>query len=375
MTIDETVKEYENLFPTYNDFSQELERLLERLLREQRIEFIKLEHRAKDPEHFREKIGREGKSYTDPLRQVTDLCGARIIVRRVSDVPRVVEVIERQLVLDPDNSVDKATNLDANEFDYLSVHLVVKLSQGQIDHGGYRRFRDLRAEIQIRTTLQHAWAEISHLIGYKKEPTLPYELRRRLFRLIALFELGDQEIDLLVEHVQEKTTYYKAKLNHGDRDIEINEDSLKAFIETTEEAREWVNRGGRISGQQISTWNNLSTTVKLAEYCGLKSLEEIKRILVNARLWGERFLGEVFNDLARRYHYKTEMMEISQNGLVQALIIGSMAERLPAKTLEREIGLPRTGIVDIALRCRGITPVTRSRASQTGRSIVKRRRR
>lgn len=371
MTVDDIVRVYEkNLFQTYADFSQELERLLERQLKERQIEYITLEHRAKAVESFRKKIS--DKSYEDPLRQVTDLCGARIVVRQTSDVERVVKFVEDKFVVDDENSINKAKRLKANEFGYLSVHLVVTLSDEQIEYGAYRKYRDLKAEIQIRTTLQHAWAVIDHMLKYKSESHLSYEFERRLIRLTALFELGDQEIDLLVQQKNEMPNYYAEKVNQGYRDIEVNADSLQAYIENAREVSYWTDFASMIHPHQISARDAPPTTVKFIQYCGLTTLEDIERVLVDARRWGKGFLPEAFDDQAKHDRCPIEEVEMSQTQLILSLIIAANAEHLSDEILEKEFGFPHTGIIRIALRSRGIRPATK-RAIRARPSKVKRR--
>src|SRR5205085_6657438 len=51
----------------------------------------------------------------------------------------------------------------------------------------------LKVEIQTRSILQHAWAEIEHDIGYKRASGLPSAFQRRFSRLAGLLEMADQE--------------------------------------------------------------------------------------------------------------------------------------------------------------------------------------
>ena len=48
-------------------------------------------------------------------------------------------------------------------------------------------------EVQVRTTLQHAWAEIEHDIQYKSENEIPKEIRRKFRALAGLVEIADRE--------------------------------------------------------------------------------------------------------------------------------------------------------------------------------------
>ena len=48
-------------------------------------------------------------------------------------------------------------------------------------------------EIQIRTVMQHAWAEIEHDLGYKSKEDIPDKYRRQFSILAGLIELADDK--------------------------------------------------------------------------------------------------------------------------------------------------------------------------------------
>jgi putative GTP pyrophosphokinase len=104
---------------------------------------------------------------------VTDLVGARVITYFADDVDRVARIIRNldNFEIDPRNSVDKRRALQADQFGYQSLHLVALLSKRRIFTEN-REFEGLKIEIQIRSLLQHTWAEIEHAY-YKAERTLP----------------------------------------------------------------------------------------------------------------------------------------------------------------------------------------------------------
>ncbi len=60
-----------------------------------------------------------------------------------------------------------ATLLQEERFGYQSIHYLVKLKGERARLAEYRNLKDGVVEIQIRTILQHAWAEIEHDIQYK----------------------------------------------------------------------------------------------------------------------------------------------------------------------------------------------------------------
>jgi len=109
----------------------------------------------------------------------------------------MVAIMGDEFVVDNQNSVDKRKVLDADQFGYLSSHYVVKIKSSQVRRPGFERFGDCVAEIQLRSILQHAWAEIEHDLGYKNTEQLPEEIRRRLYRLAGVLELADKEFSAI----------------------------------------------------------------------------------------------------------------------------------------------------------------------------------
>ena len=196
----ELIAEFEKSRERYEEFSAKLEGLLSTLLRRAEIRFDAIQQRVKSKESLFEKLDRAGKSYTT-LAGVPDLCGLRIVVYHKEDLDRVVEVIEREFDVDGEVSGDAAAKLAPHEFGYLSVHLIVRLSEARRQLPEWNSVADVHAEIQVRTVLQHAWASISHSLQYKHEVDVPGALRRRLNRVAALLELADQEfMTLSAEH-------------------------------------------------------------------------------------------------------------------------------------------------------------------------------
>jgi ppGpp synthetase/RelA/SpoT-type nucleotidyltranferase len=106
-------------------------------------------------------------------------------------------MVEREFVVDRTNSVDKRTLLDPDRFGYQSLHYVAALSVARTGLAEYGRFTGLRVEIQIRSTLQHAWAEIEHDLGYKSAAGVPRDIRRRFSRIAGLLELADEEFSVI----------------------------------------------------------------------------------------------------------------------------------------------------------------------------------
>jgi hypothetical protein len=142
------------------------------------------------------KIGQPGKEYQS-LSDITDLVGVRIITHYADEVEQIARVIESEFTIDGENSGDKGKVLDPDRFGYLSVHYVLELGRARAALPEYRAYGGMKAEVQVRSILQHAWAENEHDLGYKSALSVPRSVRRRFSRLAGLLELADAEFDAI----------------------------------------------------------------------------------------------------------------------------------------------------------------------------------
>src|ERR1700733_10483680 len=169
MTDDQRVemimKEYDQYAERNRRFAEFVEQLLIGLLKAVEIQTSSVTHRLKDRDSLERKILSSTKYRA--LQDVTDVAGARITTFFANDVDTVADIIRRQdnFVMDISNSVDKRRVLRSDQIGYQSVHLVVSLPRERIRMES-REFGGLKIEIQVRSLLQHAWAEIEH--GYYK---------------------------------------------------------------------------------------------------------------------------------------------------------------------------------------------------------------
>lgn len=115
--------------------------------------------------------------YSDPLSQIQDQIGARIITFYRSDVERVASIvlryfrpIEDQLIV-PDRD---------SEFGYFGRHFVLFCPGDVIPADIDREDAPKLFELQIKTLYQHAWSEANHDLGYKELEPLTSEERRRV---------------------------------------------------------------------------------------------------------------------------------------------------------------------------------------------------
>ncbi|WP_110885605.1 GTP pyrophosphokinase [Deinococcus yavapaiensis] len=148
--------------------------------------------RVKKYSSLAEKIHRKPGRYTS-VEDVTDIVAVRVITYFQSDVNVVARELERAFVIDWDKSVNKSQLHDPDRFGYMGVHYVVRFPPELLARPELAPFANIGFEVQIRSILQHAWAEIEHDLGYKSTEAVPRDIRRRFYRLAGLFEMADEE--------------------------------------------------------------------------------------------------------------------------------------------------------------------------------------
>jgi ppGpp synthetase/RelA/SpoT-type nucleotidyltranferase len=189
--IERILNEYDRKVELYSRFCESVEHLLKDLLHTSDIRINAVASRPKERDSFEQKIKSNPKYVS--LETVTDVAGARVITYFEDDVDRVDGIIRGEFEIDPLNSVNKRRSLQADRFGYQSLHLVASLNNQRASLRENHEFAGLKIEIQVRSVLQHAWAEIEHGLGYKGESAVPVLIKRRFNRLAGLLELADQE--------------------------------------------------------------------------------------------------------------------------------------------------------------------------------------
>lgn len=184
MAHDALLATYDEILPALQARGEELARQLSAILAsDPSLKVHSVACRVKSRESIVRKLARPDRSYTD-LWMLTDLVGVRVITYFADAVDRVGELVEEHLPVDFKHSIDKRRR-ETTEFGYRSLHYVCRLGAALPEHA--------RFEVQVRTVLEHAWAEIEHDLGYKATEEIPLAARRRLGRLAGLLELADQE--------------------------------------------------------------------------------------------------------------------------------------------------------------------------------------
>ncbi len=149
-----------------------------------------LTSRVKDTESLIEKTRR--KTYSDPLNQVTDLAGVRIVCQFSEEVAAAEQLIRDRF--DVLEEVDKSAKLEADRMGYQATHFIVRLPAAN-QGSRYDSIKTLVCEIQVKNILQDAWAQIDHLLMYKAQSAIPEPQRRELNKVSALLEIAQDVFD------------------------------------------------------------------------------------------------------------------------------------------------------------------------------------
>lgn len=226
--------EYEAARGLYLDYARSLERVVRDCLDIQGIVTHSINSRAKDPDSFERKAAQvtpEGiAKYSDPIGQITDKAAVRIITYFLSAVEQVEQTIAEQFeVLEQERKVSD----DPARFGYRSTHYLVKHLPSRAGLPEYARFRELVAEVQVRTILQHAWAEIEHDIQYKTSSVLPRTIQRRFGALAGLVEIADREFQAIDDENRAIQIEARREIDLGGDlgKVEITADSIRAFLD------------------------------------------------------------------------------------------------------------------------------------------------
>lgn len=136
--------------------------------------------RAKSVDRFIDKAQKQAEGtpkYTDPLSQIQDQVGARIITFYLSDVDAVAKRIDKYMRKIENQ---KLTPESASEFGYIGQHFVLFLPSELFDDTLRADDAPKFFELQVKTLFQHAWAEANHDLAYKPNGSLSTDQRRKI---------------------------------------------------------------------------------------------------------------------------------------------------------------------------------------------------
>jgi hypothetical protein len=137
------------------------------------------------------------------LREIGDQLGVRVITYVRGDVAAVADLFADQVVVTDDRDLGRETASEGR-FGYASRHLQITLDSAREGQAAYAHLRGRNVQVQIRTVLQHAWAEFEHDIRYKGTvpPEHAHDFDRRFTLAAGLLELADEEFTTIRDRLR-----------------------------------------------------------------------------------------------------------------------------------------------------------------------------
>ncbi len=224
------VKKFQNEKETYELAAEQARQLITEILENVPALVHVISGRCKDSSSLWLKLCE--KSYWQPARQVTDITGVRVITYYRDEANLVVKALTNSLEVNPTKSTNKREELEAVEFGYTSVHLIVRTKGSWSTSPRYWALRQRWFEIQIRSILEHAWAEIEHEVVYKSGINFPAIIKRRFARMAGAIEMLEEEFVDLRNHQQVLMEDYKSRYAQGlDDGVKLDSVRLRALLE------------------------------------------------------------------------------------------------------------------------------------------------
>ena len=240
--------------------------LLTQLLDDAGINYQSVTGRAKSVESYAGKVTRRvgGRlAYPHPATDITDQIGVRVVAYVLADVDAVARLLHDQFVVHQDRDMGQETAAQGR-FGYSSRHLVIGLDPARDADGGPLEGRN--ASVQVRTVLQHAWAEFEHDIRYKG--TVPEQhasdLDRRFTLAAGLLELADQQFSMIRDRLRAELT---GSQEEDADDPRISASDLAAFL------------AGQFTDAGWSRTDHYTWIAGLLLELGITSLEELREVL------------------------------------------------------------------------------------------------
>jgi putative GTP pyrophosphokinase len=284
-TFEELDKEFAAARPLYEEFCKSLANVLGLLLKAEKVEYLRIEERTKDQDTFSEKIRRADKAGKyKSIEDVTDLCGIRAIGLYLMDVEKICSVVEANFEIDRANTIDKGKELPSNQFGYTSIQYIVSYSDSRLKLPEFAQFIGLKAEIQVRTVLQHAWAVLDRKYQYQNKEEIPLQVRRKFSRISAFLEAAD---DGFVEFERERSAIkakYELDMTAERYGSIINRDVLDAFLRHSKSVKELAELassvGVRLKESDRIPAGTLSRLQTMLNSIDVRTIDDLQKFLV-----------------------------------------------------------------------------------------------
>lgn len=189
------LQDYDTWIQAHPTVAADLEAHIIDVLDDAGLTFDRVSVRIKDRTSFARKLANEAYPDYDSFTDAHDVIGVRVITFHSSEIPQLKDALSGLFTVV--RVIDKAAETAREgRFGYASQHLIVsaKDEPWAAEDGASPKY----IEIQLRTVLQHAWAEFEHDVRYKNQQhpeTSSPEVQRAFTLAAGLIELADEQFD------------------------------------------------------------------------------------------------------------------------------------------------------------------------------------
>lgn len=196
------------LIVNFNSIKEQLKlwgRLIDEILLEELTNYtefnlinleIKPTFRLKDDTKLIQKAFYRGKKYKNPIDEITDKVGTRIVVTTRKDISIVSDIVrscetKENWIISENKDVESFILVDPTKFSYQAEHFI--LSPGTKNQDKFKGIplSLITCELQIKSLLQHSWAQVTHDTIYKGCFKDDSNLARTMAKCMALIEATD----------------------------------------------------------------------------------------------------------------------------------------------------------------------------------------
>lgn len=213
--------------PKYESVMENVSELIKKLLSIHERQYYEIKTRVKSPEGFLKKVYQGQDSYGNPSyrnpSQIVDLAGIRIIAYLASELKDIYDLVSSAV------SIIEVREKH-NERGYNAKHIIATLSEQRKDLPEYEKIKDIQFEIQFKTILQHAWAEIEHDRIYKYEGDVPPGIPKKFSNLATKLLKIDKTFQDISDTIETGPKEILSNIKQGILNIPIDAISLKQYV-------------------------------------------------------------------------------------------------------------------------------------------------